>query len=201
MLSCVTASPPSKYKSPRDLVQDAVADSPRSSCPPLYADSSPQAAIFRPTLSDLYHDSIMYRVALFAFVLFASFFVTIASPVLSPDTNTTMVDLEKRITHVGRGTWFNVGLGNCGKWNKDSDAIVAISKRRYDANGGGNCDQWVVIVNTKNGKKAYGKTRDSCQSCGTEDLDMSPSLFKKLDSLSTGQIKISWHFMAKGWSP
>jgi hypothetical protein len=33
------------------------------------------------------------------------------------------------------------GLGNCGKVNKDSDAIVAISKQRYDANGGANCDQ------------------------------------------------------------
>jgi len=141
----------------------------------------------------------MYRVAVFAFVLFASLFVTIASPVPSPDTNTTVVDLEKRVTHVGRGTWFNVGLGNCGQWNVDSDAIVAISKQRYDANGGANCEQWVEIVNTNNGKKAYGKTRDSCQSCGTEDLDMSPSLFQQLDSLNTGQIRISWHFMAKGW--
>ncbi|GLB45479.1 hypothetical protein LshimejAT787_2300390 [Lyophyllum shimeji] len=144
---------------------------------------------------------IMYRVALLALMLFASFFITIASPLPSRDTDATVVDLEKRVTHVGRGTWFHVGQGNCGQWNKDSDAIVAISKKRYDASGGANCDQWVEIVNTKNGKKAYGKTRDSCESCGTEDLDMSPSLFQKLDSLSTGQIKISWHFMAKGWSP
>ncbi|RDB15327.1 hypothetical protein Hypma_004772 [Hypsizygus marmoreus] len=145
----------------------------------------------------------MLRIAIFLFALFASVFVAFASPVLVPsdNANVTLVDLEKRITHVGRGTWFNVGLGNCGKVNKDSDAIVAIAKSRYNANGGGNCDQWVEIVNTKNGKKAYGKTRDSCQSCKPEDLDLSPSLFKKLDALSVGQLKISWHFMAKGWSP
>jgi len=143
----------------------------------------------------------MYRIAFFLFALFASIAVTIASPVPSPDTNATMVDLVKRVTHVGRGTWFNVGLGNCGKWNANSDAIVAISTSRYNANGGANCDQWVQIVNTKNGKKAYGMTRDSCESCGTEDLDMSPSLFQQLDNLSVGQLKISWNFMAKGWHP
>ncbi|KAF8073422.1 RlpA-like double-psi beta-barrel-protein domain-containing protein-containing protein [Lyophyllum atratum] len=143
----------------------------------------------------------MYRVALFLFALFASIAVTIASPLPETYTNATTVDLEKRVTHVGRGTWFHVGLGNCGKRNVDSDPIVAISKKRYDANGGANCDQWVEIVNTKNGKKAYGKTRDSCESCSTEDLDMSPSLFSKLDNPSVGVLKISWHFMAKGWSP
>lgn len=32
--------------------------------------------------------------------------------------------------------------------------------------------QWVEIVNTKNGKKAYGKTRDSCESCKDGDLGL-----------------------------
>ncbi|KAH0586537.1 hypothetical protein J132_08247 [Termitomyces sp. J132] len=143
----------------------------------------------------------MFRISLLLFALFASVVVTIAVPVPGSFANSTVVSLEKRITHVGRGTWFHVGLGNCGYINKDSDPIVAIAKSRYDANGGANCNQWVEIVNTKNGRKAYGKTRDSCQSCGDSDLDMSPSLFQKLDSLSVGELTISWHFMAKGWSP
>ncbi|KAG6889877.1 hypothetical protein C0995_013851 [Termitomyces sp. Mi166 len=121
----------------------------------------------------------MYRISLLLFALFASVLVTIAVPISETFANST-VTLEKRITHVGR---------------------------------------WVEIVNTKNGKKAYGKTRDSCESCGDSDLgqpsfdhffrrhlikdftDMSPSLFQKLDSLSVGQLTVSWHFMAKGWSP
>jgi hypothetical protein len=139
------------------------------------------------------------RLALLLFSVFALVALVLGAPI--PNDAELTVDLEKRVTHTGRGTWFNVGLGNCGKWNKDSDAIVAISKQRYDSNGGANCGQWMEIVNTKNGKKAYGMTRDSCESCGTEDIDMSPSLFQKLDSLSTGQLKVSWHFMAKGWSP
>ncbi|KAF8636194.1 hypothetical protein AX17_003682 [Amanita inopinata Kibby_2008] len=146
---------------------------------------------------------MLYRL-LFAFiVLFASLCTSLAVPV--PATNETVVgtteDLEKRLTHVGRGTWFHVGLGNCGNWNVDSDHIVAIPKSLYDHNGGHNCGQWIEIVNVRNGKKAFGLTRDSCPSCGSGDLDMSPSLFSVLDSLDVGVLKISWHFMNKAWKP
>jgi len=131
--------------------------------------------------------------------MFASILLVLGSPL--PVSGTEVVDLEKRITHTGRGTWFHVGLGNCGKVNKDSDLIVAISKSLYDSNHGTNCDQYVQIKNTANGKVAYGLTRDSCQSCGQGDLDMSPGLFKKLGSLDQGVLKISWNFKAKGWHP
>ncbi|KAI0712542.1 RlpA-like double-psi beta-barrel-protein domain-containing protein-containing protein [Earliella scabrosa] len=111
----------------------------------------------------------------------------------------TPINLEKRITHSGRGTWFNVGLGACGKTNVDSDKIVAISTKIYGS--GGNCDQWMEIKNTANGKVAYGKVRDACPGCGSYDIDMSPSLFKQLGSLDTGVLKVSWHYMAKDWKP
>ncbi|KAI0755277.1 RlpA-like double-psi beta-barrel-protein domain-containing protein-containing protein [Daedaleopsis nitida] len=109
------------------------------------------------------------------------------------------VNLEKRVTHSGRGTWFNVGLGACGKHNVDSDKIVAISSNIYGS--GGNCDQWMQITNTANGKKAYGKVRDECPGCGSSDLDMSPSLFQELGSLDTGVLKVSWHYMNKDFEP
>ena len=38
-----------------------------------------------------------------------------------------------------QGTFFEVGLGACGKVNKDSDHIVAISSSIFGS--GGNCDQ------------------------------------------------------------
>ncbi|KAF8158544.1 expansin family protein, partial [Crassisporium funariophilum] len=137
----------------------------------------------------------MSRLAFFVFALLASFFMTLASPV--PVVNRELVDIEKRLTRVGRGTWFYPGLGNCGKWNNQNDLILAIGKGLYDRNKGSNCDQWVEIVNPKNGKKAYGLTRDSCQSCGDNDIDMSPALFKLLEPLSTGRMTVSWHFMNK----
>ncbi|KAJ6621843.1 RlpA-like double-psi beta-barrel-protein domain-containing protein-containing protein [Mycena sp. CBHHK59/15] len=135
-------------------------------------------------------------------ILFALFFcATLALAVPLQQGNATSVELDKRITHVGRGTWFEVGWGNCGYHDVNSSPIVAISKARYDANGGANCNQWIQITNTANGKVAYGKTRDSCESCDTSSLDMSPSLFQKLSTLNTGEIKISWHFMSASWSP
>ncbi|KAJ7288143.1 RlpA-like double-psi beta-barrel-protein domain-containing protein-containing protein [Mycena rebaudengoi] len=141
----------------------------------------------------------MSRIAIFFTLLFCGL-VALAAP-LNEGNATVIEDLDKRITHTGRGTWFNVGLGNCGYRDVDSSPIVAISKARYDSNGGANCNQWVRITNTANGKWAYGKTRDSCESCDTSSLDMSPSLFKSISTLSTGQITISWHFMAAGWKP
>ncbi|RDB24397.1 hypothetical protein Hypma_008373 [Hypsizygus marmoreus] len=148
----------------------------------------------------------MLRTSIFLITVFASAFVAVSLPAagVSDSANITLVDVETRaaqVTHVGRGTWFNVGLGNCGYIDKDSDPIVAIAKSRYDAANGGNCNQWVEIVDTKNGKKAYGKTRDSCPGCGSEDLDLSPSLFTKFEPLSVGVLEISWHFKEKGWSP
>ncbi|KAJ7134797.1 RlpA-like double-psi beta-barrel-protein domain-containing protein-containing protein [Mycena epipterygia] len=134
-------------------------------------------------------------------VLFFCAMLTFAAPL--QQGNATLPNLDKRVTHVGRGTWYNpsAGEGNCGFFDSDSSPVVAISKERYDANGGENCNQWIAITNTANGKVAYGKTRDSCQSCDTSSLDMSPSLFEELAPLSTGVLKISWHFEAKGWSP
>ncbi|KAJ7625382.1 RlpA-like double-psi beta-barrel-protein domain-containing protein-containing protein [Mycena polygramma] len=138
-------------------------------------------------------------------VLFALLFcivLTLAAP-LQQGNATLTTELDKRITHVGRGTWYypSGSEGNCGYWDSDSSPIVAISKARYDANGGGNCNQWVSITNTANGHQAFGKTRDSCESCDTSSLDMSPGLFEQIAALSTGEITISWNFMAAGWSP
>ncbi|KAI0756403.1 RlpA-like double-psi beta-barrel-protein domain-containing protein-containing protein [Daedaleopsis nitida] len=110
--------------------------------------------------------------------------------------------LEKRVDHSGRGTFFNVGLGACGKVNKDSDHIVAIASTRFQAAKGGSCDQFVQITNKKNGKKAFGLVRDSCPGCSDGDLDMSPSLFQALGaSLDQGVMDIVWHFEPKGFRP
>ncbi|KAF8817207.1 hypothetical protein BYT27DRAFT_7205070 [Phlegmacium glaucopus] len=141
----------------------------------------------------------MSRLALFILALLASVTLTFASP--APVINEELVEIEKRATRVGRGTWYYPGLGNCGLWNNNNDPILAIGKGLYDSNGGSNCGQWVYIVNPSNGNTAYGLTRDSCESCGDNDIDMSPALFQQLAPLSTGQIEVSWHFMSKSWQP
>ncbi|KAF4577390.1 hypothetical protein EYR40_009251 [Pleurotus pulmonarius] len=143
----------------------------------------------------------MFSLVSFIVALFFTMLASNASPV--PSTNGTTHELDKRVDHWGRGTYYyqTGNAGNCGFWDKDSSPIIAISLARYRDNNGGNCNQWIEIINTKNGKRAYGKTRDSCPGCGTEDLDMSPSLFKQLGSLDEGVLSIKWHFMNKAWSP
>ncbi|KAJ7021585.1 RlpA-like double-psi beta-barrel-protein domain-containing protein-containing protein [Mycena alexandri] len=132
------------------------------------------------------------------FVLFICAMLSLAAPLQGNSTT-----LVSRVTHTGRGTWYDPSgsEGNCGYWDSDSEPVVAIGIGRYNANHGANCNQWVEITNTANGKTAYGKTRDSCESCDTSSLDMSPALFKEISTLATGEITISWHFMAAGWSP
>lgn len=80
----------------------------------------------------------------------------LSSVVAAPTGASEVASLEKRVTHSGRvcrspsipveicltisqGTFFNVGLGACGKNNVNSDHIVAISSAIFGS--GGNCEQ------------------------------------------------------------
>ncbi|KAI0712527.1 RlpA-like double-psi beta-barrel-protein domain-containing protein-containing protein [Earliella scabrosa] len=128
----------------------------------------------------------------FAIVLFL--FALIFTVLAAPASNETVAEgaLEKR-ARTGRGTWFYVGLGVCGKTNKDSDKIIAISSKIYGK--GKYCDDKVKIKNLANGKTATAIVRDACPGCGANDIDMSPSLFQKLGDLDTGVLKVSWDFV------
>ncbi|TFY80911.1 hypothetical protein EWM64_g3100 [Hericium alpestre] len=136
----------------------------------------------------------MYHFIIMLFTLFSLLAATIAAPIPNEDASGV---LEKRITHSGRATWFQPGLGNCGHTDNENDPVVAMSLSFYDNNGGSNCDQWLTITNTANGKTAKGWVRDSCPGCGYYDLDLSPAVFKQLGSLDTGVLPIQWHFEAK----
>ncbi|KAJ3878008.1 riboflavin aldehyde-forming enzyme [Lentinula edodes] len=129
--------------------------------------------------------------------LFATILMVVSAPVEAP------AELDKRTTHTGRasGTWFEPGLGNCGNFNTANDPIIAIPETLYDENHGSNCGQWIHIVDESTGKVVYGRTEDSCPSCGGGDLDMSPAVFQQFASLDVGILSISWYFMPQGWSP
>ncbi|EJC97860.1 uncharacterized protein FOMMEDRAFT_171272 [Fomitiporia mediterranea MF3/22] len=142
---------------------------------------------------------MLLRVISFLVAFFAFSLLVLASPL--SENGIVVENLEKRITHTGRGTWYYPGLGNCGFTDSASDDVVAIAKTRYDAADGGNCNQWIAITNSANGKTAYALTRDSCPGCGENDLDLSPAVFSQIADLDTGVISISWNFMSKSWSP
>ncbi|KIK58617.1 hypothetical protein GYMLUDRAFT_170897 [Collybiopsis luxurians FD-317 M1] len=137
----------------------------------------------------------MFRAIVLLLTLLSIIFLAVSAPIGTP------VNLDKRITHTGKGTWFYPGLGNCGLENSSSDPIVAIPKSLYDQNGGSNCGQWIHITNMNTGQTAYARAEDSCPGCGSDDLDMSPAVFEQLASLDTGVVPISWNFLAAGQSP
>ncbi|KAH9979993.1 riboflavin aldehyde-forming enzyme [Lactifluus volemus] len=136
----------------------------------------------------------MYKLT---WILFA--FFSLVLPVLSAPTPVPapeeLHELEKRVTHTGRGTWYYPGLGNCGGTNGSNDLVVAMAKTFYDQNNGKNCGQQVQI--TSNGKTVEATMVDSCPGCGSNDLDMSPAVFKELAPLSLGVIDITWHFLKR----
>ncbi|KZT10252.1 uncharacterized protein LAESUDRAFT_734785 [Laetiporus sulphureus 93-53] len=138
----------------------------------------------------------MSRLAFLVVALSALASTVSASPIAA---NATEV-LDKRVTHDGKATWYNVGLGACGYTDTDNKPIVAISHLIYGS--GGNCNQWIAITNKANGVTKYGQTRDECMGCGQSDIDLSPSLFESLGAdLGKGVLQVEWHFENKAWSP
>ncbi|KDQ55128.1 hypothetical protein JAAARDRAFT_37645 [Jaapia argillacea MUCL 33604] len=101
-------------------------------------------------------------------------------------------DIEKRTSYTGQGTWFEVGLGACGKRNKNTDFIVALDTSLYA--GGKHCGKTITITDTQNGKVSTATVVDECPGCGHGSLDMSPSLFTHFASLNQGVIKVKWSF-------
>ncbi|KAG8993844.1 hypothetical protein FRB90_000589 [Tulasnella sp. 427] len=96
--------------------------------------------------------------------------------------------IEKRASS-GRGTYYDVGLGACGKTNKNSQPIIAVNHVQFSQKL---CGKWLTVKNSKNGKSARGYIEDMCPGCKRGDLDLSPMIFKKLAPLSQGVVAISW---------
>jgi len=102
----------------------------------------------------------------------------------------------------GDGTYYAVGLGSCGKTNKPSDPIIAVSHLLYDTWPGANpgnpnknpiCGRKAIV---KHGSHSVTVTvEDRCMSCAKYDLDFSTSAFQKLAPLSVGRLHgIQWQW-------
>ncbi|KAG1468847.1 hypothetical protein G6F56_003602 [Rhizopus delemar] len=96
--------------------------------------------------------------------------------------------IETRSLLTGDGTFYQVGLGSCGKESSDSDMVAALSSelmgdKKY-------CGKKITVKSKKGSVKL--KVVDTCPSCSKGDVDMSSAAFKKLGSLDSGRIDISW---------
>lgn len=99
--------------------------------------------------------------------------------------------------YVGDITYFNPGLGSCGIQSSDADAIVALSipmmNNPANPNLNPKCGSTVSIFNPTTGRSHRATVVDTCQGCAPHDLDLSPSLFRKVAPNGDGRVHgISW---------
>ncbi|KAI0831120.1 RlpA-like double-psi beta-barrel-protein domain-containing protein-containing protein [Trametes gibbosa] len=115
--------------------------------------------------------------------------------------STTQLHRRGQTFSNARLTYYDVGLGACGKTNVPSDFIVALNSGSY---GGGypgpNCFRPIEI--TYNGKVANAVIMDECPGCPSPGgLDLSEGLFSYLAPLSEGVLTASWRYTDEGDDP
>jgi len=105
-------------------------------------------------------------------------------------------------THSGDGTFFDVGLGACGKTSANTDYMVAIGWQLFDSfsNGDPNPNHNPVcgrqIRATFGGKSVTVVVLDRCGGCQPDDLDFSPSAFDQLANPDAGRLhNVQWQFV------
>lgn len=107
----------------------------------------------------------------------------------SIEQNVTSRALVKRFDGA-RFTFYDAGLGACGKVNSNRDFIVAMNSAQFA--GGAHCFQTITI--TVNGKSTSAQVTDECPGCPFAGLDFSRGLFDFFASESAGVLQGSWTF-------
>ncbi|KAI1429367.1 RlpA-like double-psi beta-barrel-protein domain-containing protein-containing protein [Xylaria sp. FL1777] len=97
-------------------------------------------------------------------------------------------------------TYYAPGLGACGVYNSESDAIVALSWELFDQytpNGNPNlnslCGRKIQI--SRGGKSAVVTVEDRCTGCQLNDLDVPVNVFSKLADPNAGRVQMTWNWV------
>ncbi|KAF5365618.1 hypothetical protein D9758_003187 [Tetrapyrgos nigripes] len=92
-----------------------------------------------------------------------------------------------------RWTFYDVGLGACGKTNTENDFIVALNTPQYGSGfPGPNCFKSITM--SYNGKTTNAVIMDECPGCPYGGLDLSRGLFKFFAPESEGVLTGNWWF-------
>jgi len=103
------------------------------------------------------------------------------------------VDVHKRSFTNSRFTFYDVGLGACGVWNKPGDMIVALNVEQFGSGyPGPYCFQPITI--SYNGQTIQATITDKCMGCPWGGLDFSRGLFDKLAAEAVGVLYGEWWF-------
>lgn len=104
--------------------------------------------------------------------------------------------LEAR-AYSGDMTYYDAGLGACGRQNNNNDAIVALPFSFFTAanpNQDPQCGRTIRI--NYNGNTRDATVVDKCAGCAGNSIDVTPSLFTALvGSLDAGRVQVTWDFV------
>ncbi|KAH7463458.1 hypothetical protein FOMA001_g18203 [Fusarium oxysporum f. sp. matthiolae] len=98
--------------------------------------------------------------------------------------------------HYGDLTFFELGLGACGKDYSGQDetaTVVALSHLLMGELSNNNpfCGKGVIIK--VGGREVKAVVQDKCQACGINDIDVSQKVFREVfGSLALGRGKVEW---------
>lgn len=93
-------------------------------------------------------------------------------------------------TFRGRATFYDVGLGACGRHNSPADFVVALNSKQWD--DGKHCGRQMVI--RYNGKQAWATVMDESPGSPDKGLDMSRGLFNFFASEDKGVLTVEWEW-------
>ncbi|KAI5867568.1 RlpA-like double-psi beta-barrel-protein domain-containing protein-containing protein [Durotheca rogersii] len=100
------------------------------------------------------------------------------------------------LAYAGDMTYYTPGLGACGKYNKESDRIVALSPAQYGRDANPNkakvCGRKISIH--YQGKTATATVVDKCPGCASGSIDVSPAVFRQLAPLDKGRVRVTWGY-------
>ncbi|KAI8957742.1 RlpA-like double-psi beta-barrel-protein domain-containing protein-containing protein [Daldinia sp. FL1419] len=118
---------------------------------------------------------------------------------MSPITKTLLLlaaAASQALAYSGDMTYYTPGLGACGKWNSEADAIVALSQAQYGHDANPNnakvCGRRINIH--YGGKTATATVVDKCMGCASGSIDVSPAVFRQLAPLDKGRVKVTWGY-------
>ncbi|KAI1392433.1 RlpA-like double-psi beta-barrel-protein domain-containing protein-containing protein [Hypoxylon trugodes] len=109
---------------------------------------------------------------------------------------TLALGASQALAYAGDMTYYTPGLGACGKWNSESDHIVALAPAQYGYDANPNkakvCGRKINIH--YGDKTATATVTDKCPECASGSIDVSPAVFKELASLDAGRVQVTWNY-------
>lgn len=103
-----------------------------------------------------------------------------------------------KLNKTGDLTYYKLGLTACGQVYTDEDMVAAIAFSYFttpNPNVDPMCGKQAKIVDPVTSKSIIVTIRDKCEYCKTNDIDVSPSAFEKLNSKSVGRFIVTWDFI------